>query len=223
MLFDLRSRGRRRTVQVIYLFLALVMVGGLVLVGVGTGNGNGGLLNAFTNNGSSGGAAATNSAIKTALKATTKDPTSANAWGQLVTARWEYAGQGSNYDSTSSTYTASGKKQLSALATDYQKYLTLVKTPNVEVAKLAAEAYVVLAQWTKASTAWEAVADAEPSAGSFTCLALTSYAGKDTRKGALAAATAVAKTPKLQRLEVKNELASATTAATAAEGAQSDC
>jgi hypothetical protein len=223
MLFDLRSRGRRRTVQVIYLFLALVMVGGLVLVGVGTGNGNGGLLNAFTNNGSGGGSSTSNAAIKSALKQTTKDPTSAAAWAALVTARFEYAGQGSNYDSTTSTYTASGKKQLGLLATDYQKYVTLTKSPNVEMVKLAAESYVVLQQWTDASAAWETIADGQPSAGSFTCLALTSYAGKDTRKGALAAASAVAATPKLQRLEVKQELASATTASDAATAAQQAC
>ena len=47
MLFDLRSRGRRRTVQATYLGLALLMGGGLVLFGVGTGGGGGGLLNAF--------------------------------------------------------------------------------------------------------------------------------------------------------------------------------
>ena len=43
MLFDLRSRGRRRTVQAVYLGLALLMGGGLVLFGVGAGNGNGGI------------------------------------------------------------------------------------------------------------------------------------------------------------------------------------
>ncbi len=56
MLFDLRGRGRRRTVQAIYLGLALLMGGGLVLFGVGAGNGFGGLLNAFNGNGSSSGA-----------------------------------------------------------------------------------------------------------------------------------------------------------------------
>ena len=35
MLFDLRGRGRRRTVQVIYLTLALLLGGGLVLFGIG--------------------------------------------------------------------------------------------------------------------------------------------------------------------------------------------
>ncbi len=52
MLFDLRSRGRRRTVQAVYLGLAVLMGGGLILFGVGAGNGFGGILNAFTGNGS---------------------------------------------------------------------------------------------------------------------------------------------------------------------------
>ena len=47
MLFDLRGRGRRRTVQVIYLSLAILMGGGLVLFGIG-GARRGGLLDAIT-------------------------------------------------------------------------------------------------------------------------------------------------------------------------------
>jgi hypothetical protein len=47
MLFDLRGRGRRRTVQVIYLSLAILMGGGLVLFGIG-GATSGGLVDAIT-------------------------------------------------------------------------------------------------------------------------------------------------------------------------------
>ncbi len=54
MLFDLRGRGRRRTVQVIYLGLALLIGAGLVFFGVGAGVGGGGLLNSLTGNESSG-------------------------------------------------------------------------------------------------------------------------------------------------------------------------
>ncbi|HZO76628.1 MAG TPA: hypothetical protein VFB39_01190, partial [Solirubrobacteraceae bacterium] len=58
MLFDLRARGRRRTVQTVYLGLAILIGAGLVLFGVGTGTGGGGLFGAFTNgsSNSSGGA-----------------------------------------------------------------------------------------------------------------------------------------------------------------------
>ena len=76
MLFDLRSRGRRRTVQVVYLGLALLMGGGLVLFGVGTGSGNGGLLNAFTGGGRAATRAKSLSAQeKAALKQTRQNPT----------------------------------------------------------------------------------------------------------------------------------------------------
>ena len=34
MLFDLRARGRRRAIKVIYLFLAVLMGGGLVFFGL---------------------------------------------------------------------------------------------------------------------------------------------------------------------------------------------
>ena len=86
MLFDLRGRGRRRTVQVIYLGLAIILGGGLVLFGVGTGSGNGGLLNAF-GGGSNNQSSQISSAEKTALKQTQKNPSNPAAWAALETAR----------------------------------------------------------------------------------------------------------------------------------------
>src|ERR1700746_2816495 len=113
MLFDLRSRGRRRTVQAVYLGLAIVLGLGLVLFGVGAGNGLGGLLNAFTGNGSGSNQSSVVSAQETsALKAVKADPNSAAAWSQLLQARWSTAGQSGNYNSTTGTFTASGKKKL---------------------------------------------------------------------------------------------------------------
>ena len=63
MLFDLRGRGRRRTVQVIYLSLAILMGGGLVLFGIG-GATSGGLFDAFSGN--SGGGNSGNAALENA-------------------------------------------------------------------------------------------------------------------------------------------------------------
>src|ERR1700716_390472 len=101
MLFDLRSRGRRRTVQAVYLGLALLMGGGLVLFGVGAGNGFGGILNAFTGNGSSGAQKqVVSQEEKNALAATKLRPTDPTAWASLVQARWTSAAQGGNYDTT---------------------------------------------------------------------------------------------------------------------------
>src|SRR4030081_418731 len=117
MLFDLRSRGRRRTVQAVYLGLAILMGGGLVLFGVGAGNGFGGILNAFTGSGSGGAQKqVVSQEEQNALRATRLRPADPAAWASLVQARWTSASQGSNYDAATATFTATGKKELAATA-----------------------------------------------------------------------------------------------------------
>src|SRR5881227_1596872 len=126
MLFDLRSRGRRRTVQAVYLGLAILMGGGLVLFGVGAGNGFGGILDAFSGNGSGG---AQKSAVsqqeKSAIRATQLNPNSAAAWGQLVQARWTSAGN--NVDQSTGTFNATGRRELVSLTQAWQRYVSLTK------------------------------------------------------------------------------------------------
>jgi len=220
MLFDLRSRGRRRAVQVIYVGLAILMLGGLVLFGVGAGNNNGGLLNAFTNNGSSGGqSAVVNAQTKAALKATEKNPKSTAAWSALVQARFTAAGEGNNFDSTTETYTKDGKKQLQAAANAWIRYLALTNNkPEIDLATLMARAYAALEQYSNEASAWEYVADANPKAASgYLCLAFSAYAAKQNRKGDLASATALALVPKLQKLQIKQELTASKSSATYAQ------
>jgi hypothetical protein len=212
MLFDLRSRGRRRTVQVIYLGLALLMMGGLVLFGVGAGNGIGGLLNAFTNGSSnSGQSQAVNAQTKAALRAVHNNPNSTAAWGSLVQARWTAAGQGSNFDSTTSSYTASGKQELAKALVAWNHYLKLSKTPDQGISTLAAEAAVLLGHYPSAANAWEYVAQTQPSEKAFYCLAATAYAAGQTTKGNLATAKTLQMTPKSQRLTVAASLKQAKT------------
>jgi hypothetical protein len=213
VLFDLRSRGRRRAVRVIYVGLALLMLSGLVLFGVGAGNNNGGLLNAFTGSGSSSGQTAViDSQTKAAIKATQKNPDSASAWASLIQARFDAAGEGSNYNSATG-YTASGKKQLEAAAVAWTRYLTLTKDkPGIAVATLMGEAYSALDQYAGEASAWEYVVNDQPTeAKGYFCLAVSAYAAKQTRKGSLAAAEAVKLVPKLQRLELQQELTAAKT------------
>jgi hypothetical protein len=213
MLFDLRSRGRRRTVQAVYLGLALLMGGGLVLFGVGAGNGFGGLLNAF-NGGGGGGAqqSQVSSQEKAAIRQTQLNPNSAAAWASLVQARWSNAGQGSNYDTATGTFTASGRKELAALATTWQKYLTLTKNPDPNVAILAARAYGQLGQYSNQADAWELQTVAEPNtAKGYECLAAAAYAAKETRKADLAAAKALSLVPQAQRATLKLALNQAKT------------
>ena len=78
MLFDLRGRGRRRTVQVVYVGLAVLFGAGLVLFGVGGGFGGTGILNAVNNNEGTN-AASFSSQIKKYEKLARNNPSSGTA------------------------------------------------------------------------------------------------------------------------------------------------
>jgi hypothetical protein len=220
MLFDLRSRGRRRTVQAVYLGLAILIGGGLVLFGVGTGSGNGGLLNAFGGGGggSNNQSAAISSQEKAAVKRTQKTPSDPAAWLALETARYQSASS-SGFDQTTNTYTEAGKKELAKATEAWQKYVTLVKAPSNEAAILAANAYATLGQYANSATAWEYATQADStSVKSFECLAMTSYAAQQTRKGDLAAAKASAMVPKASRKALTAQINLAKTQPSVAQG-----
>jgi|SRR5581483_10166735 len=199
MLFDLRSRGRRRTVQAIYLFLALIMLSGLLLVGVGTGSG-GGLLNAFTNNGSGSNQGAVKSqAEQAALKLTKQQPNNPSAWNQLLTAQWS--------DFTQLTSPTAEKRQLNAIVQTYSHYLTLTKNPDPTAALLASRAYAFLGQYTQSTAAKQIFANANPTnANAFECLAVAAYAAKNNRLGDLASQKALSLLPASIRFETQQTL-----------------
>jgi hypothetical protein len=214
MLFDLRSRGRRRTVQAVYLFLAVLIGGGLVLFGVGAGNGLGGLLNGITGNGSnSGQQSAVSQQEKNAIKATQRNPTSAAAWANLVQARWSAARSSSaDIDANTGQFTAAGKKELTTLGQDYQRYKSLVKQPDPNITILAARAYQSVGNYTASSSAWSDITAANPNqASAFECLAANAYAANNTRTGDLASAKALSLVPKAQRTLLKSNIDKAKT------------
>src|SRR5436309_14081365 len=121
MLFDLRSRGRRRTVQAVYLTLAVLLGGGLVLFGVGAGNGFGGILNAFTGGGSGAQKAVVSQQEKAALAATRQNPSNPQGWASLLQARWTSAGQSASYNAQTGTFTAAGKNELAGATAAWQR------------------------------------------------------------------------------------------------------
>ncbi len=213
MLFDLRARGRRRTVQVVYLGLAILLGGGLVLFGVGSGNSGGGILNGLSGNGSGNSQApAVSQQENAALKQTKRNPTDPSAWGGLVSARWASASSGSDYNSTTSTFTAAGKKELAATTDAWQRYVQLSKAPDPNLAILAAEAYGALGNYAGEAGAWEIQAAASPGvAKGYECLAASAYAAKQTRKGDLALAKALSLVPKLTRPTLTARIQSAKT------------
>lgn len=213
MLFDLRSRGRRRTVQAVYLGLAVLMGGGLVLFGVGAGNGVGGLLNAFTGSGSSSAQTQVVSAEeKAALQQTKLHPNDPAGWAALLQARYTSAGQGNDYNTSTATFTATGKKELAAATQAWERYIQLVKSPDPNLAILAARAYAALGNYAGEASAWETETLANPTeAKGYECLAAAAYAAKQTRKGDLAAAKALSLLPQVDRLALKQTLNAAKT------------
>jgi hypothetical protein len=214
MLFDLRGRGRRRTIQVIYLGLAVLMGGGLVLFGVGTGGGGGGLLNAFNPTSGNGAAKAyVSQQTKTAEKQVKLQPTDAQAWAALVQARYEDASQG--FDSTTQTYTAPGRADLTAAGQAWNQYLKLVKQPDPTLARLMAEDYQGLGDFRQSAQAWQIVAAANPKVGSYWAdVAAAAYQAKELDLGNLAAAKALSLTPKASRATLASELSQAKAQAT---------
>jgi tetratricopeptide (TPR) repeat protein len=210
MLFDLRSRGRRRTVQVLYIGLAILIGCGLILFGVGTGTGGGGLFGALTgNNSSSGGNSAVTNATKKAVARTKAHPSSAAAWAALVNARFS-AANSLGYNSNTNAYTAAGTQQLKLATQAYTRYLKLTKTPSATTATIAAHSYTQLKDFSSAADTYQTVLRAQPGQiKALECVALTSYAAGNDQVAQLAQARVLAKLPKSVRASDKTELESA--------------
>jgi hypothetical protein len=205
MLFDLRGRGRRRTVRVLYIGLALLMGVGLVGFGVGGGFGSGGILNAASNTeGSS--SASFAAQVKKYKKLTTQQPTSVTAWEHLTLAQLHEAG-----GATQNGLTPKGKELFQQASESWQRYLALKPAnPSVPIARQMLLVYSEegLNQPAQAVQVLQVVVAAQPtSAALYAQLAEYAYKAKNTRLGDLSAEKAVALAPAAQRSRVKTELA----------------
>jgi tetratricopeptide (TPR) repeat protein len=215
MLFDLRGRGRRRTVQAIYLGLAIIMGGGLVLFGIG-GATSGGLLDAIQgSSGSTNAGDVFQKRVDNLEKRAKANPSDANAWAQLAVLRFQLATtSGQNYDSTTGAYTTKGKAQLRQAADAWQRHLAIAgEKPNVTAAKDMVQAYGVtgLRNYPEAVKALEFVIDAtpKPTYQTYAQLAVLAAGAKQTRKATLAANKAVDLAPKAQRKTLRQQIKTA--------------
>jgi cytochrome c-type biogenesis protein CcmH/NrfG len=195
MLYDLRGRGRRRTVQVIYLSLAVLMGGGLVLFGIG-GSVSGGLFDAINDNSSTAsGNEALERTVTTAQAATLADPSDAAAWARLAKARFQLAGTGDGYDQNTGAFTAKGKARLRSSEQAWDRYVALdPATPDDAAASLMVQAFSAggLNKPDKAVRAMEYVIERRgENVNLSTQLAVLAYQAGQTRKGDLAATQAV--------------------------------
>jgi hypothetical protein len=208
MLFDLRGRGRRRTVQVIYIGLALLM--GLSLVGLGIGSlGGGGILSGLgSNEGSS--SASFSAQIKKYEKLTKQQPANASAWENLAKAQLHEAG-GEAFVSPTAGVSAKGKELYAQVASSWNHYLALnPRNPNPELAQQMVTVFGEegLDQPAEAVKTLQIVVAARPeSAALYAALAEYAYKAHNVSVGDLASEKAISLAPAGQRPRLKTELA----------------
>jgi hypothetical protein len=210
VLFDLRGRGRRRTVQGIYLSLAILMGGGLVLFGVG-GNVSGGLLDALKDNQGTTGSDVFQKRLKAAEKLVVTQPKNAQAWANVVKLRFQVAGSGDSYDDATGSFTDKGKAELQGVDQAWNHYLDLnPKKVDTTAANYMVQAYSpgALNQSDKLVRAYEVVIEGtpKPTFDQYRNLAIYSYVAGQSRKGDLARNKALALAPKDQRSVVKQQI-----------------
>ena len=210
MLFDLRGRGRRNTIKVIYASLAFLMGGGLVLFGIG-GETSGGLVDAITGGG--GGADTGQERFekqeKTALAKLKTNPNDEVAHVELIRAQVNQAGTEGRYDANTDTYSEAGKAALRKATLSWTAYQA-IEPKNAEeeanVAKRIVQAYAALEDLPNLVATQEIVALNREAVGPFAQLAQYAYLAGQTRKGDLAAAKAVELEDPDQREQLKGEL-----------------
>jgi hypothetical protein len=211
MLFDLRGRWRRRSVQAIYVTLAVLMGGGLIFFGIG-GSVSGGLFDAIGltgNSNSTGGAGDILAKQQRAAERRVQlNPNDAAGWAELTRIHFQRAGQGANYDQARSQFKSGGISQLRQASAAWDRYVALDKSPDPGTAALVVQAYVRsgLKPTSSGVLAGEVVASAQPSAIAYFNLAVLAYSAGQARKGDLAAQKAVQESPAADRPSVKSQL-----------------
>ncbi len=211
MLFDLRARGRRRTVQVVYVSLVLLFLVGFIGFGVGVGGGGGSPVEAIF--GSKEGSAGSSYAkqVSEAEKRTKTHPGEAYAWAKLAEARFHNASGSEFYDEEKQQFTAKGKEQLTKVADAWNRYVALKPAnPPLTIADDMVRVFGEegLNQPGEAVAVLQLVIPTKPaSVGLYGDLARYAYQAKNVSVGDLAAQKTVSLTPPSKRKQVEAELA----------------
>ena len=194
MLFDLRGRGRRRTVQVVYLSLALLLGGGLVLFGIG-GDVSGGLVDGIFGQGSGSGDDVLEDNVEKAEERVKKNRRDAMAWADLAQAQVVLAGSSEGFDESTNTYGGKSRDLALQAVRSWEEHVKLAgDKPDGDTARTMTRTYISLEQPEKAVSAWESVIESKgdnvPYAD-FSYLAELAFLAGQTRKGDLAMQTAL--------------------------------
>jgi hypothetical protein len=210
MLFDLRGRGRRRTVRAVYLGLALLFGLSFIGFGVGTGLGGGGVIEGLFGSKEGSSSSSYGKQISAAEARTRKNPAEAAAWAALADARVHEANGSEFYDETKQQFTSQGKELLAKVADAWGRYVALNPSkPDVTVAQEMLRVFGEegLNQPAAAVGVMQLVIAAKPpSAALYGRLAAYAYQAKNARVGDLASQKTISLTPAAQRAKVEAEL-----------------
>jgi len=208
MLFDLRSRGRRTTVRIIYIGLAVLLGVGLVGFGIGGGFGGGGLLSAATS-GESNNTANYAAQVAKYRKILNKEPQNAVARELLVKNLLLEAGKEGFV--TSSGITPKGKQVFQEASEAWMSYLALKPPkPNITLTKDMLRIYGEegLNQPSQEVGLLQIVVNSEPTnAAYYAGLAEYAYKAHDARLGDLASTKAIALAPAESKKRIQVSLA----------------
>ncbi len=211
MLFDLRGRGRRRTVRIVYSGLALLFFLGFVGFGVGS-FGGGGVAELFGGKGGGGGGENYGAQVKAAKKLTVTQPNNPAAWGGLIHATLLQAGSGENYSNTEEAFTSKAHPLLAQVQEAWEHYLKLQPHhPDPEVATEVMRIYTTGGGLTDPAEAVKTLKiEMKGRPANVTLyydLAVLSYQAKDKREGDRAAAKALALAPASDKKILEGRLA----------------
>ncbi|HTC60213.1 MAG TPA: hypothetical protein VK691_08865 [Solirubrobacteraceae bacterium] len=210
MLFDLRARGRRRTVQVVYVGLVLLFLVGFLALGVGVGGGGGSPLEAIFGNKEGTASSSYAKQVSEAEKRAKTHPAEAYAWAKLAEALFHNANGSEFYDEEKQQFTAKGKEQLTKVVNAWNRYVALKPAnPPLTIADDMVRVFGEegLNQPAEAVVALQLVIPTKPpTAALYGDLARYAYQAKNVSVGNLAAQKTISLTPAAQRKQVEAEL-----------------
>lgn len=211
MLFDLRARGRRRTVQAVYLGLAILFGLGFVGFGVGGGFGGGGVIEGLLGGKEGAQNAGFSSQIAAAEKRVHSYPNEAAAWAALADDQFHQASGSEYYEEAKQQFTSQGKALLVKVSNAWSHYLALKPSnPDLTVAQEMLRVYGqegLNQPAENVSLLQQIVIPAKPpTAALYGQLAQYAYQSSNTRVGDLASQKAVSLAPLSERARVKQAL-----------------
>jgi hypothetical protein len=212
MLFDLRGRGRRRTVRVVYIGLVLLFLVGFLALGIGAGGGGGGSpLEAIFGSKEGSSTSGYGKQVAEAEKRTREHPNEAPAWAALAEARFHNANGSEFYDEEKQQFTAKGKEQLTKVVDAWNRYVAL--KPSNPPLTIAYDMVRVFGEEgfkepAEAVSALQLVIPTkQASVTLYGDLAKFAYQAKNVSVGDLAAKKTISLTPASERKQVEAELA----------------